>query len=271
MQALSLLAFATLMTMAPALPAPIPPHQQLSYRLPSPPSATYHVTDTTRLTIGTPMGPMEGSGSSSFTFATTFTAEGEGLRVSGALTAFEAQGNSPLTGTTSISRNQAGVGDFELVLGPRGVGNVVTRVARGMGDDLPMWADPTEGMFPRLPAGEVRSGDTWTDTVTHSVAGDESVRVVSYTYTMAGEITVNGRRQLEVTFSGDVEVRLDPGGDFAGMTVTGTETGFFLWDADRGLVARAEVSRSYEGSAQVPGQGSISMKTTAVTRVRLGM
>lgn len=47
------------------------------------------------------------------------------------------------------------------------------------------------------------------------------------------------------------------------MTVAGTETGFFLWDADRGLVARAEVSRSYEGSAEVPGQGSISMKHAA--------
>ena len=103
MHRLPVLAVATLLITAFALPGPIPPHQQLAYRLPSPPTAAYHVVDTTRVTMASPMGPVEASGASSFTFTATFAAEGDGVRVSRELTAFEARGTEPMRGTTSIS------------------------------------------------------------------------------------------------------------------------------------------------------------------------
>jgi len=267
MYPLPLAAFAALLIAAPALPAPIPPQQELAYRLPSPPTATYQVTDTTRVGFGT----MEGSGISSFTFAATFAAEGDGLRVSGELTEFAAQGTEPMGGSNSMSRQEAGAGDFNLVLGPRGVRDLVTRALQGADSDLPMWADPTEAMFPRLPAGEVQPGDTWADTLTGDVGGEESRRIAAYTYTMAGETIVDGRPHLRVTFSADVRVLLEAAGGAGDEQLTGTETGFFLWDVGRGLVTRAEVSRSYEGSIDLGGPGPMSMKSTAVTRVRLAM
>lgn len=250
--------------------APTAPPQQLAYRLPSPPTATYHVVDTTRINMGTPMNPMEASGNSSFTFAVTFAAEGDGVRAAGELTEFAAQGNEPMAGPASISRRQAGVGDFDLLLGSQGVGEVVAGAIQGADSDLPMWADPTEGMFPRLPAGEVQPGDTWVDTLTGDVGGDEGRRVAGYTYALAGETVVDGRPHLRVTFSADVRLFLEVGGA-VDEQLTGTETGFFLWDIGRGLVTRAEVSRDYEGSMDVGGAGPMSMKTTAVTRVRLAM
>jgi hypothetical protein len=270
MHRLPVLAFAALLVTAFVLPGPIPPHQQIAYRLPSPPTATYHVTDTTRVTVASPMGPVEASRASSFTFTATFAAEGDGVRVSGELTEFEAQGTEPMRGTTSISRSQAGVGDFDLVLGPRGVTEMVAGALQGADGELPMWADPTEGMFPSLPSGEIQPGDTWVDTVTGHVAGNESKRVAGYTYTLAGDTVVDGRPHLKVSFSGDIQLLLDEGG---GSTdeLTGTETGFFLWDVGRGLVARAEVSRSYEGSIEMGAPTPMSMKTTAVTRVTLQM
>lgn len=268
MNRLPALALAALLITAFALPAPSPP-QQLAYRLPSPPTATYHVVDTTRVTMTMPMGPMEASGNSSFTFAVTFAAEGDGVRAAGELTEFAAQGNEPMSGTTSISRGQAGAGDFDLLLGPQGVEEVVAGAIRGADSDLPMWSDPTEGMFPRLPADEVQPGDTWMDTVTHDVA--EGTRVAVYTYTLADETVVDGRPHFRITFSADVRVLLEATGGAGDEQLTGTETGFFLWDIGRGLAAVAEVSRSYEGSIDLGGAGPMSMKTTAVTRVRLAM
>ena len=266
MHRLPVLAATALLIMAFVLPAPVPPPQQLAYRLPSPPTATYHVSDSTRLSMATPMGPVDASGNSSFTFAATFAAEGDGIRVSGELTEFTAQGNEPMRGTTSISRTQAGVGNFDLLLGPQGVTEVVSRVI-GAGGELLMWGDPTEAMFPRLPAGEVQPGDTWMDAVTSEIAGSDGERTASYTYTLTGDTIVDGRPQLRVEFSADVQLPLSAIGIPTDEELTGTDTGFFLWDADRGLVVRAEVSRSYEGSIEVPGAPPITMNTTAVTRV----
>lgn len=271
MHRLPVLALAALLIAAFARPTPIPPPQQLSYRLPSPPTATYQVVDTTRVTVDTPMGSMEASGASFFTFTATFSAEGDAVRVSGELTAFEARGSDQLRGPSSIGRSQAGVGDFEVVLGLWGVREKVTGVLQGGDSDLPIWADPMEGLFPRLPAGEVQPGDTWVDTLSGPVATAESERVAGFTYTLAGDTIVDGRPHLKVTFSGDVRLLLDAGGGGTEEQLTGTETGFFLWDVGRGLVTRAEVSRGYEGSVDMGDPSPVSMKTTAVTRVMLQM
>ena len=269
MHRLPVLAFAALLITAFALPGPIPPHQQLAYRLPSPPTATYHVVDTTRVTLGLPTGPMDGSGNSSFTFAATFTDEGDGVRVSGELTEFAARSNDPFAGTSSLSESAAGVRDFELVLGSQGVSEVVTGALQSLSGDLPIFADPYEVMFPSLPEGEVRPGDSWVDTIGGTVAQGEFSRVADYAYTLVGDTIVDGRAHLRVDFSADV--RLSMRADEGGGALTGSEAGFFLWDVGRGLVARAEVSRSYEGSIEMGAPTPMSMKTTAVTRVTLQM
>ena len=84
--------------------------------------------------------------------------------------------------------------------------------------------------------------DTWVDTVTGQVAGDESRRVAAYTYTLDGETVVDGRPHLRVTFSADVRLFLEAAGGAGDEQLAGTETGFLLWDAGRGLVAQAEVA-----------------------------
>lgn len=101
---------------------PIVPLQQPAYRLPSPPTATYQAVDATTIDVGTPMGRMEGSGNSSFTFAVSFTADGDGVRAVGELTEFAARGNDPMRGPAAIGRSDAGVGNFDLLLDCRGWG-----------------------------------------------------------------------------------------------------------------------------------------------------
>ena len=222
------LPLAALLIAASAPPAPIPPQQQLAYRLPSPPTATYEVVDTTRLTVTMPTGPMEGSGNSSFTFAATFTAEGSGTRVSGELTAFAGRSNSPMGGSTSLSEAAAGVRGFDLVLGPRGVGEDARGTLRSLSGELPIFVEPYEVMFPSLPEGEVRPGDSWVDTVTNVVTADEDYeRVTVYTYTLVGDTAVDGRPHIRVDISGDATLTMAPGQAGVSQSLAGSEVGFF--------------------------------------------
>lgn len=265
---LPLASFAALLIAASALPAPIPPQQQLAYGLPSPPTATYEVVDTTGITITMSMGPMEGSGSSSFTFAATFEAEGAGTRVSGELTAFTGRSNSPMGGSTTLSEAAAGVQGIDLVLGPQGVGEGAQGALRRLGD-LPIFAEPHEVMFPRLPEGEVRPGDSWMDTVTNVGADGDFERVAVNTYTLVGDTVVDGRPHLRVDISGDATLTMEPGPPGMTQSLGGTEVGFFLWDVARGLPVYAEVSRAYEGTMTIPGEGAMDIKASSATRMRL--
>lgn len=250
-------------------PGLIAPRQELAYRLPSPPTATYHVSDTTRMTFDSPAGSMAGSGTSSFTIAATFERTGEGLRVSGELTAFEGQTTDPWGGTVSLTRAQAGAGDLELLLEPEGVVEVVSGTVGTSSRDLPIFADPYELMFPRLPGTDVEAGEIWVDGLTNRLgAGSDAERAADYTYTLAGDTVVDGRPCLKVTFSADVRITMveNVGGADMMQTMDGTETGFFLWDVERGLVARTEVVRSYEGAMEMPGEGRTQITVSAVTR-----
>ena len=139
-------------------------------------------------------------------------------------------------------------------------------MSRRADSDLPLLANPHAVLFPRLPGGKLAVGDSWTDTVSTYLGGTEAEKVVVYTYTLAGEASVNGRAHLRITVSGD--------GSIAGSDpempsdLGGEENGFFLWDVERGLVAESEVSSNYEGSMDTP-EGVGSMTFTATTRVRL--
>lgn len=190
------------------------------------------------------------------------------MRVAGALTAFSAQFNDPMSGTRSLNEAQAGAGSFEVVLDRVEATEVVTGATRPSNDDLPIFADPVELMFPRLPGAEVQPGDSWGDTVLTKAAGGEMDREVVYTYTLVGETVVDGRTHLRVDIAGDVQLTI---GDEMGMSqsLTGTETGFFLWDVEMGLPARAEVARAYSGEFTIPGQGAMKVDATATTRIRV--
>ena len=240
--------------------------QQLSYGLPSPATAAYQLVDTTSLTMSFPGNTMEAGGNSSFTYMVTFESGGEGVQVAGELSAFAGSSTNPMAGTASVSRAQAGVGDFALVLGRQGLAEVVS-TSRRADSDLPLLVNPHAVLFPRLPAGELAVGDSWTDTVTTYLGGTDAEKVVVYTYTLAGDASVDGRAHLRITVSGAGTIT-SPFDSTMPSHFDGEENGFFLWDVERGLVAESEVSGSYEGSMDTP-EGVASMVFTATTRVRL--
>ena len=171
------------------------------------------------------------------------------MQVAGELSAFAGSSTNPMAGTASVSRTQAGVGDFALVLGRQGLAEVVS-TSRRADSDLPLLVDPHAVLFPRLPAGELAVGDSWTDTVTTYLGGIAAEKVVVYTYTLAGDASVDGRAHLRITVSGAGTT--SPFDSTMSSHFDGEENGFFLWDVARGLVAESEVSGRYEGSMDTP-------------------
>ena len=257
---------ATLAAMATIALPPIPPvhAQQLAYRLPSPATATYHLVDSTTASMVTIGGAESLGAHTALSYALTFQADDAGVRVTGELTAFAAAASEPFGGTTAFTREQAGMRDFALVLGPSGVAEVASP-SLAADSDLPILVHPHTVFFPRLPDSQVEAGGTWVDTVMTALGGGgETSKVVAYTYTVAGEETVDGRSYLRVDVSG--EGTMIEAGDEG--TLTGGENGYFLWDTERGLMAVLEISRSFEGSVPGPG-GSMSLTFVATTRVAL--
>lgn len=250
-----------------AISTPAAGAQQLSYGIPAPATATYQVLDSTNMAIrGTPMGPVDIRGVTSFAYTLTFASGGDGVQVTAELSAFEARMSDPMGAVTSMSQAMAGVSSsFEVVLAPRGLGDVVT-APRRTGSDLLMLVDPHEVAFPTLPAGEANAGDMWVDTVT-VVVGDGGDRRIVYTYTLEGEVTHNGRPHLRVGVTGESTMTMGDVGMV--MNLTGTETGHYLWDIERGLMSSSEVSRSNEGSTTAPDGSAISLRVTATTRLTL--
>ena len=239
--------------------------QQLAYRLPSPTTAVYQMVDTTVGTMTTPDGSSDISGNSTITYTLSFEPDGDGVRASVDLTDFEGRIQPPMGAPMSVSQTQAGLRSYVVRLGDRGLEDFASGQRRRAPNEFPLFVDAWEAVFPRLPGGEVEPGDSWVDTVTTWFAG-EAKRVVVYTYTLDSNTTVDGRDQLRITVSGDARLTLTEGG--TSVTINGSETGFFLWDIERGLVAWWEVSRRYEGNVQDSSE-SASVTFNATTRVRL--
>ena len=249
-----------------ALPSGTAAAQELAYMLREPATATYVLVDRTTMSLDTPAGPMEVSGSSTWNYGLTFAAEGEGVRVTAELGQFEGTLDNVMTGSTPLSQAEAGASaTFELMLARSGLAEVVGASRRPDGD-LPILVDPEAVMFPRLPAGDVSPGDVWADTVMTYV-GDGGERVVMYTYSVEGEVDHNGRAHLRVAVSGVSEMTVADGGMI--MNLSGTEAGHLLWDIERGLVGSSEITRTSEGGMTAPDGSELQVNFTATTQLTL--
>ena len=264
MRRLSSIATFVLMVVA-TVPAAVA-GQQLAYALPSPATATYTMVDSTDLLLDGPAGALEIGGRSSWNYSLTFSAEGEGIRIVGDLGAFEASYSNPMTGNSPASRAETGVADtFELLLGPRGLAEVVSG-SRRFDTDFPILVNPEAVIFPRLPAAGAQAGDSWVDTVSTTV-GEGGDRVVVYTYTLEGEVEHDGRAHLRIAVSGESSLTIAEGP--MSMNLTGSETGHYLWDMERGLAASSEISRVEEGGMAAPDGTQVEVSFTATTRLTL--
>ena len=239
----------------------------LSYRVPSPANATYHVSDTLTTTVVMPVGEISLELTMAMTLGATFEADPGGVRFTGELEAFSASRSGPM-GSQTLDEEVAGA--YVFVLDPRGGVEVVSgpEFPEPAASASPVVSLPHE-MFPQLPGTAVQPGDSWVDTVTwsHESPGARVTTTNVHTYTLVGDTLVDGRSLLYIAISGEAETKgsVGPPGMSSEQTVSGANTGFALWDPERGALHSMEITRDYSGTMNSP-MGEASMKVTGSSR-----
>ncbi len=253
-------------------PAPTPT-PVLGFGLPSVQSAVYHVTDTTTLSVNTPLGDIEVEESSLTTLDMAFANDPGGVRVTASVTAFDATTKSDM-----FPAQEGDLGDvdggFEFVLNGRGAVEVISvPEASGAAVERARFQAMVYTLFPRLPNRAAEPGLVWVDTVTWSVedGSDEVASTTVYRYALEGDTIVDGRSLAVIAVSGEGELEI--AGSQAGMptemTLSGTETGFVLWDLERGQLHASEMHHDLAGTMQVDAGGVQEMAVSASGRSRV--
>ena len=259
-------------------PAEAPADNPFRYDVPSPPTATYQMADTTTSIMSMPNGEMDMAMASSSTIELTFAADSGGVRATGTVSDYSATMSSSMMGNMETGGDGVS-GDLEFVIGPLGHVEMISmpEVAGGaLPGATPFQFNAIE-LFPRFPGHPLEAGDTWADTISASadldsvggMAGTAESSTV-YTYTLVGDTLVAGRTLQKITVSGigTTQSSGEEAGEPVSQDMTNTLEGFVLWDADRGLVAVAELVRTVDGSVSMQGM-AMAMTSAGPVRLRL--
>lgn len=249
------------------------PDPVLGFVVPSAPSATYHVTDTTTLSIDTPMGAVEVGEASLTTLDMVFADDPGGVRVTAEVSAFDATTSNDMAGTQTSDMSDV-EGAFEFVLDARGAVDVVSAPkASGAAAERARFETMVYSLFPRLPNRRAEPGLAWVDTVTWSVedGSDEVASTTVYSYTLMGDTIVDGRRLavIDVRGEGEVAIAGSESGMAMEMTLSATESGSVLWDMQRGRLHASEMDHDLAGAMSMNVGGVQQMNVSATGRLRV--
>lgn len=243
----------------------------VAYIVPGNPSATYHIADTLVTAMNIPTGAMEVTITTSATLATTFAADPGGVRITATPQSLSMTMANPMMGSQTLEPEATG--DLVFVLDPRGAVTVVStpEIEGPAGSTAAVAGMPYE-MFPRLPGAAVGAGDTWVDTISWSQEVPEATTTTTsvYTYTVAGDTVVDGSSLLKIEMAGEVDTKgtVDMGGMSADQTITGTDTGYALWDIAAGQLHSMKLERDYTGNMNTP-MGAMPMQISGTSHRRL--
>ena len=250
-----------------------PSGRNLTYSVPSPASAVYHIGDTMSIDMDTPAGSFTIAGAGTVTMELTFESAPVGVRVTGTVEAFEGSIDNPMMGTQTAGLDDV-TGSLEVLVSRAGVEELTT-VPELSGPVAQVSSFPALAflLFPRMPDGDVDPGANWVDTVATSTESDEvsTTTTAVSTYTLVGDTVVDGRTLAHIAVATHIttETDVEQGGMSITQNVEGPSDGFFLWDPERRLVVLGEWERDVEGTMSVGNMGTMSMGITGPTRIRL--
>lgn len=244
----------------------------LRYGVPDPNPVAYAFTDTTLVSVGTPvLGALELVSAHAGRAELQFRRNGGGgLEVVLWLTEYSGTVENPGQGAVS-----AGVGDirggYVLTLDPVGRTVILETpalepAARRLIDHEPL----VDRFFVPLPGGPVAAGAAWVDTVTasHESGGTRSVRRSIVTSTVAGDTALAGRRLLLIRTEVQEEVALEgvAGGVAVRRRLAGTTHGRVLWDPERRLLVHRTEEGELSGTLDMPAVGVTGLPARATVR-----
>ena len=251
-------------------PAPARP---LAYDVPSPPMATYQITDTTVIGVSTPMGDLAINTGMDLTLAMAFERAAEGVRVTGSVESFNAFMTNPMTGRETADAADLS-GSLDYTIGRRGDVEVASLPELPAAtEQLSPFSSIARELFPPLPDAVVEPGGMWVDTVTWTteLSSGESTSNAVLTYTLVGDTLVDGRTLLHFTVAGEASAVADvtQGGMAMTQSMAGSTSGFIFWDTDHGLPVYQESDRELEGNLEMAGMPPLPMSASGTTRVWL--
>lgn len=239
----------------------------LSFGVPTPASATYHVADTLVTSLTTPGGPVDFAVAVAATLAGTFVADPDGVRFAATMESLSMTNSSPM-GSETVEPEVSG--GYVVIFDPRGRVDVVSApevsgfpgagsAALGMAHD----------MFPGLPGAAVQPGDSWVDTIAWHYE-DEEVEVTNtavYTYTLVGDTVVDELSLVRIAIFGETRNKgsLSVDGESGIQTLSGPDSGFVLWDTERNRLHSMEINRDYTGTMTM-SMGELPIRTSGTSR-----
>jgi hypothetical protein len=249
----------------------------LAYGLPTPAAVSYDVLDTATISIEALGQSLDLRVESSAVYDLAFARADDGVGVTLTVADLEATVAVPMAGPITLDESSVS-GDLVFTLDRRGNAALVS--APAVDETVGQLVPPMQiahSFFPALPGTAVRSGDTWTDTISYGDDGDAAaagagVQRSVLEYAAVGDTVVAGRPLLRIDFDGSAEVRQT-------LSMQGAEieqatdlqlTGHVLWDRQAGLIYERVTTSTGTGNvrvAQMPAE--LPTRFQSVSRVRL--
>ena len=266
--------------LTPATPAAPAAAGPLLYDLPSPPTATYEVADTTVTVMNMAGMDMDMTMGAHATVALTFASGAGGLVVSGEVLDFGSSMESAMAPSMTAGLDDL-EGEFQIVLGSRGEVEEMSLPTASGPVPVTIFLSLANELFPDFPEGPVEAGDMWADTVDASLDEAELAEagipgIGSFggggttvtAYTLVGDTVVAGRTLLHIamTTDGSIATAGEVEGEEVSQDMVNVTEATFLWDPERGLVVAAEVMNTMDGTITVQ---DMEMVMTAVRNLTL--
>ena len=259
----------------PGAAPPAPAGVRLAYAATAPTTVSYQFSDSSGFNIqGGAIGDIRVAAHANGTAEATYAPKGTDVEVRLRVTDLEGSfTNSAMGGSTSVTEADV-QGEAIISISPRGVMTIgqlptASRTAQGIG----MGAGFFRRFTVRLPAGPVQRGASWTDTVSATDEGAgirSSVRDV-VTATWARDTVVAGRTLHVITHAAQrtLEVAGTSDGVEIAQKLSGTASGYTLWDGQRNLIVERFETTDLSGSFDLPAMGLSGLPVTAAGSGRI--
>jgi hypothetical protein len=261
---------------APSGPAPTAPAGlRLAYAAAAPLTVTYQFSDSSGFNIrGGAIGDIRVSARAQGTAEATYAPKGTDVELRLRVTDLDGSfTNSAMGGSNAVTEADV-QGEAVLTVSPQGVLTIgqlptTSRTAQGIG----MGAGFFRRFTVRLPHSAVPRGASWSDTVTTTEEGSgirSTVRDV-VTATWARDSVVAGRTLNVITHTAQrtLEVAGTSDGVEIAQKLSGTASGYTLWDGQRNLVVERFETTDLSGSFDLPAMGLSGMPVTAAGTARI--
>jgi len=245
----------------------------LAYDLPRTSQVRYVTGDTSTMDIDAGGQAMQAFVNVSTTLGAAFARAAGGVEVTMTVEDMDARVSNPMG---SVAADEGGVeGTLVFTMDRRGAATLVSQPTTS--ETAGQFFQPlslAHGFFPRLPGRAAGVGESWTDTI--RVEGEQGMGSVSavtvVTYTVAGDSALAGLSLVKIGLEGASEATArgaTMGMDFT-QTVTGTLSGWALWDPQRGLLVESYTESDGRGSMEVAAAPfPLGLRVRSQSRVRL--